>query len=36
MDVDETETNDLVEDFPEVVKELTADWENWIQNSTEN
>ena len=33
MDIDETETNDLVNEFPEVVKELTTDWGNWLKES---
>lgn len=33
MTIDQTETNDLVEKFPEIVEGLIADWENWINES---
>jgi arylsulfatase A-like enzyme len=33
MDVDQTETNDLIEENPEIAKELISDWENWIKES---
>ncbi|HKI89012.1 MAG TPA: arylsulfatase, partial [Draconibacterium sp.] len=33
MDEDETETNDLIQQYPEVAKELITDWENWIKKS---
>lgn len=33
MTLDQTETNNLVEKFPEIVEGLKADWENWINES---
>jgi hypothetical protein len=33
MDVDQTETNDLIVEFPEVAKEMISDWEKWILES---
>lgn len=30
MKIDQTETNDLINKFPDVAKDLTSDWENWI------
>ena len=31
MDVDQTETNDLINEFPEVAEELIHAWENWMK-----
>lgn len=36
MDTDQTETRDLVDKFPEVVKEMESEWENWINNGSIN
>ena len=36
MEIDQTETNDLIDDFPDVAKELEVDWENWINESSAN
>ena len=36
MDVDQTETIDLIEEYPVVAKELISDWERWIENSGSN
>ena len=33
MEVDQTETNDLIDDYPEVVEELKTEWENWLNES---
>jgi len=30
MEMDQTETNDLVDEFPEIAGDLMADWEHWI------
>ncbi|HEC44746.1 MAG TPA: arylsulfatase [Bacteroides sp.] len=35
MEVDQTETNNLIEDFPEVAKDLAEKWETWLNKSTE-
>jgi len=37
MEIDQTETNDLMKEFPEVATNLISEWEDWINNSgTEN
>ena len=33
MEVDQTETNDLIDDYPEVAEELKTEWENWLNES---
>ncbi len=32
MEMDQTETNNLIEEFPDIAIELSADWQNWIKN----
>jgi hypothetical protein len=36
MDKDQTETNDLVNEYPEIAKEWISDWEEWIENTNSN
>jgi len=36
MDKDQTETNDLINEYPEVTKDLISEWENWMANSESN
>ncbi len=31
MEMDQTETNNLIEEFPVVANEPSADWQNWIK-----
>lgn len=33
MNVDQTETNDVIKKFPKVAQELIVDWEKWITDS---
>lgn len=33
METDQTETNDLINEFPEVADELMTEWEKWLNES---
>ena len=33
MEVDQTETNDLIDDYPEVTEELKTEWKKWLEDS---
>jgi arylsulfatase len=33
METDQTETNDLTNEFPEIAGELRTDWENWLNEN---
>lgn len=33
ISVDQTETNNVIEEYPDVAKELITDWESWINET---
>jgi len=36
METDQTETHDLIDQFPDVAIQLESDWENWINAGSIN